>query len=146
MKNYYTCRSTFGMLAKKGVSELGEQEHEVLRAVWAHGSCTVREIHERVGVPRGLAYTTVSTVLDRLLKKGFIAKDREGKVLVYRPLRKEHVVERDWMKSLVGKIFGEDPEPAVARLVDAVETIDPELLDRLAKEIENKKRSRRGSR
>ncbi|HQY61630.1 MAG: BlaI/MecI/CopY family transcriptional regulator [Myxococcales bacterium] len=126
-------------------STLGEQEHEILSAVWQLGTCTVREVHERVGVPRGLAYTTISTVLDRLHKKGFVTRERDGRALVFRPARPERAVERSRVRDLVSRIFGGDPEPAVARLVDAVETYDPALLDRLAEEIAARRRSRRGS-
>lgn len=126
-------------------STLGDQEHEILRAVWQLGDCTVRQVYERVGVPRGLAYTTVSTVLDRLQKKGFVSRARVGKTLMYRATKRESVVQKTRMRSFVDRIFGEDPEPAVAQLVDAVETYDPELLDRLSKEIAVRRRLRRGS-
>ena len=124
---------------------LGEQEHEILSAVWQLGTCTVRQVHERVGVRRGLAYTTISTVLDRLHKKGFLSREREGKTLVYRAAKREGSVQQSRVRTLVDRIFGDDPEPAVARLVDAVETYDPALLDRLAKEIASRRRTRRGS-
>lgn len=123
---------------------LGEQEHEVLSAVWQLGTCTVREVYERAGEPRGLAYTTIATVLARLHKKGFLVRTRKGKTLVFRPARPERSVERTRVRTLVSRILGDDPEPAVARLVDAVETYDPALLDRLAEEIAAR-RSRRGS-
>ncbi|MCA9585873.1 MAG: BlaI/MecI/CopY family transcriptional regulator [Myxococcales bacterium] len=124
---------------------LGEQEHDILTAVWQLGTCTVRQVYERVGAPRGLAYTTISTVLDRLHKKGFLSRERDGKTLVYRAAKREGSVEQSRMRTLVDRIFGADPEPAVARLVDAVETYDPALLDRLAKEIAARRRTRRGS-
>lgn len=127
------------------VVAVGEQEHEVLRAVWQLGDCTVRQVFEKVGAPRGLAYTTISTVLERLHKKGFLARERTGKTVVYRAVKHENAVQKTRMRSLVSRIFGNDPEPAVARLVDAVETYDPELLDRLAKEIAARRRLRRGS-
>ncbi|MBX3187051.1 MAG: BlaI/MecI/CopY family transcriptional regulator [Labilithrix sp.] len=126
-------------------SNLGDQELEILRAVWQLGDATVRQIFERVGAPRSLAYTTIATVLDRLHKKGFLSRERQGKTWVYRASRRESVVQKSRMRSLVDRIFGRDPEPAVARLVDAVESYDPELLDRLATEIASRRRSRRGS-
>jgi len=127
------------------MTTLGEQEHEILRVVWLLGQCTVRDVFERIGAPKGLAYTTVSTVLDRLQKKGFLTRERSGKTLVYRPLKREGTVQKTRVKELVDRIFGDDPEPAVARLVDAVEMLDPALLDRLAKEIATRRRSRGGS-
>jgi len=85
-------------------------------------------------------------MLDRLWKKGFLHRERDGKVLVYKPSKRENTVEGARIKKLVGQILGGAPEPAVARLVDAVETIDPDLLDRLSHAIEARKKERRGSR
>lgn len=128
-----------------GQPDVGEQEHAVLRVVWELGPCTVRQVHDRIGAPRGLAYTTTSTVLERLSRKGLVSRERRGKTLVYRGSKHERVVERARVRSLVARILGADPEPAVARIVEAVETIDPDLLDQLAREVAARRRSRRGS-
>ena len=124
---------------------LGDQEHLVLTTVWQLGSCTVRQVFEAVGRPQKLAYTTIATVLDRLHAKGLVARQLEGKSHVYKTTKKRGAIERARMKSLLGKMLGLDPVPAVATLVDAVEAIDPQLLDRLAEEVEQRRRSRRGS-
>ena len=126
------------------ISPLGDQEHLVLTTVWQLGACTVRQVFEKVGQPQGLAYTTIATVLDRLHAKGLVARELQGKSHIYKATKKRGVVERARTKSLLGKILGVGSVPAVATLVDAVEAIDPELLDRLAEELE-RRRSRRGS-
>ena len=74
-----------------------------------------------------------------------MGRERTGKTVIYHAVKHEQAVQKTRMRSLVSRMFGDDPEPAVARLVEAVETYDPELLDRLAKEIAAKRRSRRGS-
>ena len=126
------------------LSSLGDQEHLVLTTVWQLGPCTVRQVFEAVGRPQGLAYTTIATVLDRLHAKGLVARELEGKSHIYKATKKRGVIEKARTKSLLGKLLGVDPVPAVATLVDAVEAIDPQLLDRLAEEVE-RRRSRRGS-
>ena len=123
---------------------LGDQEHLVLTTVWQLGSCTVRQVFETVGRPQRLAYTTIATVLDRLHAKGLVARELEGKSHIYKATKKRGAIEKARTKSLLGKILGVDPVPAVATLVDAVEAIDPQLLDRLVEEVE-RRRSRRGS-
>ena len=122
-----------------------DREHVVLQTVWKLGPCTVRQVFEAVGEPQGLAYTTIATVLDRLHGKGLVVREREGMAHVYRPAKRRGAVERARAKSLVARILGPDPLPAVTTLVDAVEAIDPDLLGRLAEEIEARRRSRRGS-
>lgn len=123
---------------------LGDQEQEVLRTVSRIGPCSVREVFEKVGAPQGLAYTTIATVLDRLFVKGLVSRQLEGKAFVYKATRRSVAAEKGRAKSLVSKVLGPAPAAAVATLVDAVESIDPALLDRLAEEVE-RRRSRRGS-
>ena len=46
---------------------------------------------------------------------------------------------------LLGRLFGDAPRPAIAMLVEAVESLDPELLDELGRAVTARRRSRRGS-
>ena len=69
---------------------LGDLERAVMEHLWTHeesggGALTVREVHDTVGAPRDLAYTTVMTVLDRLAKKGLVRQERTGRAYRYRP-------------------------------------------------------------
>jgi predicted transcriptional regulator len=123
----------------------GKLEHAVLMALWELERASVRQIHERVGVPTGLAYTTTAKVLDRLAGKGLVARTREGQVWVYRPrVAREHV-ERARMTDVLRHSFRAAPRPAVAALVEAVEAIDPNLLDDLARAVARRRKVRRGS-
>ncbi len=108
------------------------------------GPCTVRQVYERVGQPEGLAYTTIATVLDRLFAKGLLSRDLEGKAFLYSATKKSAAAEKGRTLGLVRKLLGPGPSPALATLVDAVESIDPDLLDRLADEVA-RRRARRGS-
>src|SRR5207249_331104 len=55
---------------------LGDQELEVLRFVAEHAPISVGEVAERFGEPRGLARTTILTVMERLRKKGFLTRSK----------------------------------------------------------------------
>lgn len=123
----------------------GELEHAVLVALWEMGTASAPEIHRRVGEPSGSVYTTTAKVLDRLHAKGLVTRQREGKAFVYKPAHKREVVERARLRTVLTKILGPDVTPAIASLVDAVESLDPELLDELARQVEARRRLRRGS-
>lgn len=56
---------------------LGDQELVLLRWVAEHGPATVGEAVERFGEPNGLSRSTVVTVLERLRKKGYLARERD---------------------------------------------------------------------
>ena len=123
----------------------GELEHAVLVTLWQMGTASAPDIHRRVGEPSGSVYTTTAKVLDRLYAKGLVTRQRMGKAFVYKPAHKRHVVERARIIDALKRILRPDITPAIATLVEAVESIDPELLDEMARQVEARRRSRRGS-
>jgi predicted transcriptional regulator len=75
---------------------LSESEREVLRALWDHGPGTVREINELLARRgRRWAYTTVATLLQRLLAKQYVVSDPTVVPHVYRAaVTREELLER----------------------------------------------------
>jgi predicted transcriptional regulator len=61
---------------------MGELEHQLLQAIWrSRNGLTPGEALEALG--SNVAYTTVLTVLTRLLQKGLLVRSREGKAHRY---------------------------------------------------------------
>ena len=55
---------------RRGGVSLGELEHAIMEQVWNLGHpTTVPEVHEALTPARGLAYTTVMTVMNRLFER-----------------------------------------------------------------------------
>jgi predicted transcriptional regulator len=123
----------------------GDLEHAVLLVLWELGEASAPDIHRRVGEPNGSVYTTTAKVLDRLHAKGLVSRERSGKSFVYKATLTRRVVERARVRHALGRILRPDVGPAMATLVEAVESIDPDLLDELARQVEARRRSRRGS-
>lgn len=64
-------------------TSLGDLERAVMDVLWdADDALTVREVHDQLS-SRGLAYTTVMTVLDRLAKKDVATRERDGRMWRY---------------------------------------------------------------
>lgn len=122
----------------------GDLEYAVLSALWDLETASARDIHERVGVPDGLVYTTTAKVLDRLFEKRLVERTRAGKAFVYRAAVERDAIERRRAKASLEHLFGSSAKPPVAALVDAVEAIDPDLLDELARAVQARRRLRRG--
>ena len=70
---------------------LGHLEREVMEVVWTRDRTTVREVQGLLS--RRVAYTTVMTTLDRLFKKGFVARNRSGRAFVYAAARTRQQTE-----------------------------------------------------
>lgn len=123
----------------------GELEYAVLSAVWDRGTASAPEIHARVGEPRDLAYTTIAKVLDRLYAKGLLSRRRGGKAFVYTAKVPRERIDRARAGDTLRRLLGPTPRPAIATLVDAIEAIDPELIDELSRQVSARRRSRGGS-
>jgi predicted transcriptional regulator len=55
---------------------LGDLQADVLGAIQKLGKASAREVMKEIGAQRQVAYTTVSTVLDRLHKKGLVKRSK----------------------------------------------------------------------
>ncbi len=120
-------------------------EYAVLATLWELRTASVRELHERLGVPAGHVYTTTAKVVDRLRAKNLIARRRESGTFVYSPAVERGTVERARARHLVNRFLGPAPHAAVAALVEAVGEIDPKLLEELERAIRSKRKSGHGA-
>ncbi|MGH7781216.1 MAG: BlaI/MecI/CopY family transcriptional regulator [Candidatus Binataceae bacterium] len=123
----------------------GDLEYAVLAKLWELGSASARNIHTQVGEPQGLVYTTTAKVLDRLHTKRLVSRERKGMAFIYRPRVARVVIDAARARAFLTRLLGPAPRSAVATLVDAVESLDPKLLDDLAEAVATRKRSRNGT-
>lgn len=123
----------------------GELEYAVLAALWELGPASARDVHERVGAPRQLVYTTTAKVLDRLHDKRLVSRRKSGQAFVYVAKIERAVVEHARATEAVAKMLGDQPRPAMAALINAVEAVDPELLAELERLVAARRRTRDGS-
>jgi predicted transcriptional regulator len=122
-----------------------ELEYVVLSKLWDLGSASVRDVHGELERPDGLVYTTIAKVIDRLRGKGLIERERHGKAFLYRAKVAREDVERARAKNAVSRLLGPAPRAAVAALVDAVDAVDPRLLDELEQAVAARRRAKRGA-
>ena len=122
-------------------------EYDILARLWEVGVGSVRELHEQLGERDGLVYTTTAKVVDRLREKGLIERQPRGRAFIYRPRVAREEVENARARKAVDRLFGAAPAPhaAVAALVDAVDAVDPKLLDELERIVIARRRSKDGA-
>ncbi|KWW99420.1 CopY family transcriptional regulator [Carbonactinospora thermoautotrophica] len=78
------------------MKQLGDLERAVMEVLWNRAEpVTARDVTRALAGDRDLAYTTVMTVLDRLTRKGFATRERDGRAWRYRAAasREEYVAE-----------------------------------------------------
>lgn len=107
------------------MTRLGDLERATMEAVWEAGPSTARQVAERLA-ERGLAYTTVLTVLGRLEGKGLLRRDRDGRAHTYSAVasREDHIALL--MQSALGQ--AEDREAALQHFARSVTPAEAEAL------------------
>ena len=117
---------------------LGDLELEVLRFVADHAPVSVGAAARQFGAPRGLARTTILTIMERLRKKGYLARSKHERPARYSPCVPQNEVERGLVREFVEKTLAGSLSPFVAYLADAQDVTDAELvqLRRLVDELE----------
>ena len=125
------------------IAELGQLEQSVMDAMWRLRSGTVHDVCEKLSQNR--AYTTIMTTLDRLHKKGLLARTRHGRSFVYEP-----AIERQGLMAEKTRHFWDsllsnqnDSRPVLSCFIDTVTEHDKSTLDELEELIRKKRKQLR---
>lgn len=70
----------------KSVVELTEAEWSIIKTVWECEPCTAPVVREKLLKPTGWTYSTVRTLMDRMVAKGVLKAKKEGKLTIYQSL------------------------------------------------------------
>ena len=106
---------------------IGEQELALLRHIADHGSVTVGEAADAFGAPRGLARSTVLTMMERLRLKGHLGRRMADGVYRYRARASSADLLKSAVQRFVERSLDGSVSPFLAYLSDAGRVSDDEL-------------------
>jgi BlaI family penicillinase repressor len=109
---------------------LGDLQLAIMRILWSQGEASVADVHEALEPERGLALTTIATMLAKMEKKGVVDHRAEGRRFIYRPTVSEGQVRRSMVTDLTSQLFRGDVFALVNHLLSEHE-IDARELDQL---------------
>jgi predicted transcriptional regulator len=117
---------------------LSEQEFELLRYVADRAPVSARDAAEGFGPPRGLARTTVQTVIERVRAKGYLTREKRGGVYLYSPAEEKPALLREKIQSFVERALGGSFSPLVAYLAErrGLTNEERETLERVVERME----------
>jgi predicted transcriptional regulator len=121
---------------------LGDLQHAIMAVLWERHEATAADVHEALREERGLAPTTIATMLRKMEDKGVVAHRAEGRQFVYSATVSEDQVRRSMVGELVERLFGGDPKALVAHLVSEHEIATGELSDLRRRVGSGRKRGR----
>lgn len=123
---------------------LGPLEFEILNLIWDLGTATVKQVHEQIltNPDRELAYTSVTTVLNRLTKKGWLACDKQNRSFVWRPLVSRAQANSLWAYDQLQQFLAIGNPDTVAAFADHLDQASVEQLEAIADKIRAARKAR----
>jgi BlaI family penicillinase repressor len=112
--------------------KLTETEWQIMNVLWERYPTTARGIAERLPAEVEWAYTTIKTLLARLVEKGAVKENKKGNTSLYEPLISKQIARRSALKTLVNQAFDGAFGPLMHFLVE-----DQKLTESQKKELLN---------
>jgi BlaI family transcriptional regulator, penicillinase repressor len=134
----YDCREYPAM--SRPTVELTESEWSIIKAVWENEPCTAPTIQERLFHPTNWTYSTVRTLMDRMVAKGVLRAKKEGKLTIYQSVVTRAQAQRGELFYALKHAFNGALTPMVQCLLESNE-LDADELAELESLIKAKKKS-----
>lgn len=106
-------------VAKSTPERISDAEYAVMDVLWDASPLTASDVADRVDPTRGWNASTVKTLLARLVAKGAVAHEEDGRRYLYRPAiaRADHAASES--RRLVERLFGGRLTPLVAHFAQS---------------------------
>jgi len=117
-----------------------DAEWKVLHALWRSHPASARELLGTLSGETGWAYTTLKTLLERMLQKGLVTAERRGNTAIYTPAVELQRARTAAVRTLIERVFEGAAGPLLAHLVDheSLGRRERERLAALLAEVERK--------
>lgn len=114
--------------------QLGSLEADIMSVVWrAKTAVTVREVVSTLAKKRQSAYTTIMTVMNRLVTKGVLKRQAEGSHFRYQAVHGADDFAAQHTRTLARQLVNQYGTVALAQFVDILDDVDPKLIEQLRK-------------
>lgn len=124
---------------EKSAAELTEAEWSIIKVVWDHEPCTAPEAQERLAHEKSWAYSTVRTLMDRMVAKGLLTAEKVRHLTLYRAAVTREEAQRGELSYALKNAFNGALTPMVQCLLEEQKLSEKEL-DELEKLIRAKRK------
>jgi len=120
----------------------GSLQAEVMRAMWRLDEATVDDVRATLPRSRRAAYTTIQTVMNRLLDRGLLDRKRRGKAFVYRARYPEPELVARAMRERLAGASTDARTPALLNLIEGLKQDELDELARYANKVRRERKQR----
>ncbi len=120
---------------KEKRSKLSRTEWSLMKICWEKGKVSARVIYEETLKEKKRGYQTVKTMLDRLVKKGYLKREKFGPIWLFNPAVSHSQVVADEIETFTSTVLDDTFTPLFAHLTEK-EKLSREEIEALKKLIE----------
>jgi predicted transcriptional regulator len=101
-------------MAEKKLADLSKVEWDLMNVLWREAPMAAAEVRARFQEDRGWSHTTVKTMLDRLVAKGYLKSDDAQLAHVYAPAVPRARTVRQALTETLDRLLGDNLQPLAA--------------------------------
>jgi BlaI family penicillinase repressor len=122
------------------IPQISDAEWEVMKAVWEGGTLTAGAVVDRVAAEQKWKPRTIKTLLNRLVKKGAVAMEIDGRRYIYRAKVARDAVVRRETRSFLSRVFDGAAAPAIVHFLEHAR-LTPEEIRQLRETLDRESKS-----
>lgn len=107
--------------------QISDAEWVVMNLIWSSSPIDAVEVIEQIAAENSWSAATVKTMLHRLVRKGVLATEQQGKKYLYTPAIRREACVRQASRSFLERVFGGDATPALIHLVKTSKLTEKEI-------------------
>lgn len=118
-------------MARPGSDHPTALELEILKVLWRESPLPVRDVRARLKehAKRPLAHSSVITILNIMVGKGYLARRKEGKSFLFSPKVSRESIRSSLVGDLLGRVFEGSASAMVLNLVETADLDSAELIE-----------------
>lgn len=127
-------------MARPAPEKPTDVELQILNVLWDDGRCTVRQIHDSVGLERKTNYSTTVKMLVVMLEKGLVERDDSVRPQIYRAAITRAGAQKKMLKSLIQKAYEGSAKSLVMQALSSQKASKADLAEirQLIEQLEEK--------
>ena len=115
----------------------GSLEKLIMQCLWDHHENTVKQVHICLNKQRPIAYTTVMTVMTRLVDKGLLTRQRKGRYYIYQPNMSKYKFLKQLFHQVMTSTFDRYGATAITAFVSEINKVSKDKKIELLRKLKD---------
>lgn len=107
--------------------QISDAEWIVMNLIWSSFPIEATEVIEQIAADNGWSAATVKTMLHRLVRKGALSAEQNGKKYLYSPAVRREACVRQASRSFLDRVFGGNAAPALIHFVNSAQLSEKDI-------------------